>query len=78
MVQVSSQRSADQAQASFESMKRRYKSVLGGFNPDIQRADLGAKGTYYRVRVGPMASREAALRLCEQLKSAGGSCFVTR
>ena len=78
VVQVSSQRSVDQAQASFESMKRRYKSVLGGFNPDIQRADLGAKGIYYRVRVGPMASRETALRLCEQLKSAGGSCFVTR
>jgi cell division protein FtsN len=59
-------------------MKRRYKSVLGGFEPDIQRADLGAKGTYYRVRIGPMASRGAALRLCEQLKSAGGNCFVTR
>jgi hypothetical protein len=78
VVQVSSQRSAEQAKASFASMKRRYKSVLGGFDPDIQRADLGARGTYYRVRVGPMASREAALRLCEQLKSAGGNCFVTR
>jgi cell division protein FtsN len=77
-VQVSSQRSADQARATFANMKRRYKSVLGGFEPDIQRADLGAKGTYYRVRIGPMASRGAALRLCEQLKSAGGNCFVTR
>ena len=78
VVQVSSQRSADQAQAAFASMQRRYKSVLGGFEPNIQRADLGDKGTYYRVRVGPMASRESALRLCERLKSAGGSCFVTR
>jgi len=78
VVQVSSQRSADQAQASFADMKRHYRSVLGGFEPNIQRADLGAKGTYYRVRVGPMASREAALRLCEQLKSVGGNCFVTR
>lgn len=78
VVQVSAQRSADQAQASFANMKRRYKSVLGGFDPDIQRADLGDRGIYYRVRIGPMASREAALRLCEQLKSAGGNCFVTR
>jgi hypothetical protein len=78
VVQVSSQRSADQAQSAFATMQRRYKSVLGGFQPNIQRADLGAKGTYYRVRIGPMASRDAALRLCEQLKSAGGSCFVTR
>ncbi len=78
VVQVSSQRSADQAQASFADMQRRYNSVLGGFEANIQRADLGARGTFYRVRVGPMASRDAALRLCEQLKSAGGNCFVTR
>ena len=78
VVQVSSQRSADQAQAAFADMQRRYKSVLGGFQANIQRADLGDKGTYYRVRVGPMASRQAALRICEQLKSAGGSCFVTQ
>ena len=78
VVQVSSQRSADQAQASFASMQRRYNSVLGGFEANIQRADLGEKGTYYRVRIGPMANRESAVQLCEQLKSAGGSCFVTR
>ncbi len=78
VVQVSSQRSAEQAQASFAAMQRRYRSVLGGFEPNIQRADLGDKGTYFRVRIGPMASRDAALRLCEQLKAAGGSCFVTR
>jgi hypothetical protein len=78
VVQVSSQRSADQAQAAFADMQRRYRSILGGFKANIQRADLGARGTYYRVRVGPMASRNAALQICEQLKSAGGSCFVTR
>ncbi|MDH3196087.1 MAG: SPOR domain-containing protein [Hyphomicrobiales bacterium] len=78
VVQVSSQRNADQAQAAFADMQRRYRSILGGFKANIQRADLGARGTYYRVRVGPMASRNAALQICEQLKSAGGSCFVTR
>lgn len=78
LVQISSRRSVAQAQASFADMKRRYNSILGEFEPDIQRADLGDKGTYYRVRIGPMASREAALRLCQQLKDAGGNCFVTR
>jgi hypothetical protein len=77
VVQVSSQRSADQAKTSFADMQRRYNSILGGFYPNIQRADLGDKGTYYRVRIGPM-KRESALHVCEQLKSAGGSCFVTR
>lgn len=77
VVQITSQRSADQAKASFAEMQRRYRSILGGFDPNIQRADLGAKGIYYRARVGPMM-RDAALHVCEQLKSAGGNCFVTR
>ncbi|MYZ47376.1 SPOR domain-containing protein [Rhizobiales bacterium L72] len=78
VVQVSSQRSAEQAQASFDALKARYGSVLGSYRADIQRADVADKGTYYRVRVGPMASRDEAIQLCEQLKAAGGNCFVTR
>lgn len=78
VVQISAQRSADQAQAEFNALKARYPSILGGHAADIRRADLGEKGTVYRVRVGPMNSRDEAIRLCEQLKAAGGGCFVTR
>ena len=44
----------------------------------IQEADLGTKGLYYRVRVGPWASRDDAIKVCEALKAAGGNCFVTQ
>ncbi|WP_026380236.1 SPOR domain-containing protein [Afifella pfennigii] len=77
-VQVSSQRSEEQARASFTSLQQRFPTLLGDQQPYIQEADLGDKGVYYRVRVGPMADRNAAISLCEDLKSAGGSCFVTR
>ena len=46
--------------------------------PQIQEADLGEKGIYFRVRVGPWASREEAIGVCESLKAAGGNCFVTQ
>ncbi len=75
MVQVSSQRSEDAARATFRDLQARYPSILGGYNSDIQRVDLGSRGTYYRVRVGPFASADAQ-NLCSQLKNAGGDCIL--
>ncbi len=59
-------------------MQQRYASVLGNLDPNIQEADLGTKGIYYRVRVGPWSSRDDAIQVCESLKAAGGTCFVTQ
>jgi cell division septation protein DedD len=78
LVQLSAQRSEDQALAAFNGMKAQFPSLLGDYQPSIQRADLGSRGIYYRVRVGPMSSQGAANEFCEQLKSSGGNCFVTR
>jgi cell division septation protein DedD len=78
LVQLSAQRSMEQAQGSYADMQRRFPSVLGSLEPTIQQADLGEKGIYFRVRVGPWASRGEAAEVCEALKAAGGSCFVTQ
>jgi cell division protein FtsN len=51
--------------------------VLGGYQANIRRADLGEKGVYYRVQVGPFASDQAT-ELCSRLQSAGGQCVVQR
>ncbi len=67
-----SQELANGAWATFRS---RYEA-LGQLAPDIQRADLGAKGIVYRLRAGPFADRTAAVDACTQLKAAGGNCFV--
>ncbi|HWT29920.1 MAG TPA: SPOR domain-containing protein [Propylenella sp.] len=77
-VQLSSQRDEAQAQASFSAMQSRYSDILEGMEPNIQRADLGAKGIYYRARVGPFPTRPDAIEVCEKLKAAGGTCIVTR
>ena len=75
VVQVSSQRSQEAAQATFRDLQTRYPSILGGYDANIQRADLGDRGIYYRVRVGPLASADAQ-SLCAELKSAGGDCIL--
>jgi len=77
-VQVSSQRSEDAARSSFANLKQRFPSLLGSQEPLVREADLGDKGIFYRVQIGPMADRSAAISFCENLKAAGGSCFVTR
>ena len=77
VVQVSSQKNEDSARASFASMQSRFPQVLSGYSPSIKAVSLGNKGTFYRVRVGPMASRDDASALCGRLKAAGGDCVVT-
>lgn len=77
-VQVTSQRSEADAQAEFRSLRAKFPNQLGSREPIIRRADLGAKGVYYRALVGPFASADQAAALCSSLKAAGGSCLVQR
>ena len=59
-------------------MQQKYSSVLAGKTPDVAEANLGAKGNYHRLVVGPPGSRQQASSVCVQLKSQGYSdCWVT-
>ena len=63
--------------SAYRGLQQRYPNILGSFQPTIVRADLGAKGIYYRVRVGPFRGGDAT-RLCEDLKAAGADCILAR
>ena len=76
-IQVSSQRSREAAESSFSNIKQRFSSVLGNRTAAIERADIEGKGTFYRVKVLAQ-SKDDATNVCNRLKGAGGSCFVTR
>jgi cell division septation protein DedD len=77
-VQVTAQRSEADAMAAFRSLQARYPQQLGGRRAFVRRADLGAKGVYYRALIGPFASADQAANLCSSLKAAGGSCLIQR
>ncbi len=77
-VQVTSRRSEAEAQSAYHALQAKFPDQLGEREPIIRRADLGAKGTYYRALVGPFASMEEAARVCSSLKAAGGNCLVQK
>ncbi|MFZ5691583.1 MAG: SPOR domain-containing protein [Pseudomonadota bacterium] len=76
-VQVTSQRSESDAQASYRSLQQQFPAVLGNRQPVIRRADLGERGTYYRAQI-PFATQSEATEFCSSLKAAGGQCVVAK
>jgi SPOR domain len=77
-VQVTSQHSAAAAHTSFRALQAKFPNQLGGREPIVRRANLGAKGIYYRAMVGTFSSMEKAAGMCKTLKAAGGNCVIQR
>jgi cell division protein FtsN len=77
VLQIGSYTSEAEANTSWQSYKQAHPSVAG-FSPDVKAADLGAKGTWYRLRVGPFASIGEANAACAKLKAQGARCFPAK
>jgi Tfp pilus assembly protein PilF len=76
-VQLSSARDEKLAWGTWEKLKARHKA-LNVMKPIVVKADLGAKGVYYRLRLGGFESQAQAQSACGKLKSRGLSCFVSK
>jgi len=77
VVQVGSKQNQTEALATFADMQQKYPTLLASYRPMVQKADLGAKGVWYRLRIGPIVDKTAATKLCTQLKSQGHpDCLV--
>ena len=76
LVQLASFRSKQQALTAWRTLRARLPKLLGTVTADVQRADLGAKGIYYRLRAASFADRAAASAFCARLKKNGQSCLV--
>ena len=74
-VQLSALRSEDAARSAWTTFQSSAPDLFVGANLDIQRADLGAKGVFYRLRIGSFPDREAAKGFCADVKAAGKDCM---
>ncbi len=68
---LASKKSRQEALNSFADLHSQYPDVLSGMTPDVREANLGDKGMWYRLIVGPPGSREAARTVCGKLKEKG-------
>ncbi|HEY6578814.1 MAG TPA: SPOR domain-containing protein [Rhizomicrobium sp.] len=76
-LQIGSYKSDAEARRSWVGFKARH-GIAAGYQPDIRKAELGAKGSWYRLRLGSFPDRQAAAAFCEKLRSDGASCLLAR
>jgi hypothetical protein len=74
VVQLAAFRDEPSARTAFAKLQSKFPA-LKPLGADIQRADLGAKGIYYRLRAG-FLSKADATALCGDLATKGQACFV--
>lgn len=75
-VQLAALRSETAAQSAWTGLLDSAPDLFTGAKLDIQRADLGARGVFYRLRIGTFADRAAAKGFCADVKAAGKDCMV--
>jgi cell division protein FtsN len=75
-LQIGAYKSQAEAMGAWKIYQTRHAALVSGYRPDVQRADLGDKGVWYRLRIAGFADREVALALCDRLKADGGGCFL--
>ena len=77
-VQLAALRSEQEARSAWDRFKKANPDLLGRLAVAVRMADLGARGTYYRLQAGPLADGGAAQELCDKLKSRNQGCLVVK
>lgn len=77
-IQLGSVTSASGASSEWGKLQKSFSSQLSSLDYRVQEANLGDRGTFYRIQAGPM-SKESASALCDEIKAQKpGGCLVTQ
>jgi cell division septation protein DedD len=76
-LQIGAYKSQDEADAAWKAYKFKHPSAAG-YSEDVHKADLGDKGIWYRLRIGPFSDKAAASGACDKLKADGGACLLAK
>ncbi len=77
-VQLASVKSDQSARNEWARLKKAHSELFDDMALDVQRADLGDRGIFYRIRIGPFPNRATAQDMCAQIKAAKLACLVKR
>lgn len=76
-IQLISSPNVKAVEKSWGELKVKYPA-LKPLPHEIEKADLGSKGMFYRLKVGSFIDREDADKLCNSIKNSGGTCLVKK
>jgi cell division protein FtsN len=76
VLQIGAYKSQAEADVAWNTYKAKHATLLAGYSPNVAQADLGDKGTWYRLRIAGFSSKDVASALCDRLKADGGGCFL--
>ena len=76
LVQIGAAQNEAAANGEIARLAKKHPNILSELSGIVIRADLGDKGVWYRMRVGPFATRGDANGVCGQLKAVNVGCFV--
>jgi len=77
LLQIGAYKSEAEANTAWKTYKGKHAALLSGLSPDVKQVDLGAKGTWYRLRI-VAGSKDDAASLCTKLKAEGGDCLLAK
>ncbi|HEY1876066.1 MAG TPA: SPOR domain-containing protein, partial [Rhizomicrobium sp.] len=78
VLQIGAYKSQADADAAWKVYKAKHAALLSAYSDDVQQADLGERGTWYRLRISGFADKDMATSLCDRLKADGGACIPGR
>ncbi len=77
-IQLAALRSGDRAREHWQKLRKAHGDLLGELTLNVVTADLGERGTFYRLRAGRFPDRAAAERICAQLAARKVGCLVVK
>jgi cell division septation protein DedD len=77
-IQLGAVRSQEAAQKEWARLQTANKDLLGKFGLNVSQANLGDRGTFFRIQSGPVGDQKAASELCTKLKARNVSCIVVK
>lgn len=78
LVQLAAARTQEGAETEWEKLRGKNQDLLGNLRLFVTKADLGAKGVYYRLRAGPITDEAAARNICSQLATRQVGCLIIK
>lgn len=77
-IQLGSFESNESAQKRWNEIKNKHSDLIGALTMVVERVEIKAKGTMYRLQAGPLKSAEDVQKVCGALAKRKVGCFLVK